>query len=416
MRLLRLQTFAPDHPAAALIQGRMTDGVHPRCHVYAPLGAGLLAHLDRLAASNARPAAPTAWAVDARAGAGWLERGLREQPGNAAVVTGPAVGKLGRMRACVEAGLHVLADAPWVADPAALSGLDELFHQAELRELVVWPLMPERHDPAMGLLRELAADPDVFGGFLAGTADDPTVLLDATRHLAEAPAWGFDPAAAGDALAAAGPLADLALRLLVPDRPPDPARDLGAVDGTGWPGLIDRDRFAAVTGLADFPPALAARAGGGTLAFPANGTATFTLNGVAVRLSVLTECDPAPGGDTLEAVAKGARATLAARGGAGPGELTVTPQAAHAAAVFPALIRRCQALQDRFPGLSVQDLGGRFRLGLPAGGDPYAAVLAEFVRHFRSPRQVPAWERAAAVAGHHLTTAASQSARLKQVP
>ena len=415
-------TLAPGHPDAARVQGRAVEGVHPRCHVYAPLGPDLIDHLGHLLAFNTRPQSPTRWAADVRAGDDWLNRALREQPGNAAVVTGPAGHKLDRLLACVQAGLHVLADGPWADTAADLPRLDAVFHEADLRELVVWPLCAVRHDPAVQLLLELAADPDVCGELLPGTPDDPAVLLDATRHLRGTvggrpvgrPAWAFGPTA-GDALLAAGPLADLALRLVLPDRPPDPALDLAGVDGTGWPGLLDRDQFAAVTGLADFPPELASRVSRGTLAYPANGTATATVGGVAVRLAVLAEVDPpAGGGDTLDAVVRGRRATLTARGGAGPGELTVEPSAA-AGPVYAALARRCQTLQDRFPGLSVQDQGGRFRLATPAAGDDgYAAVLGEFVRYFRSPRQVPAWERAAVVMAAHLTVAASAAATRKQ--
>ncbi len=422
VRSIRLMTLAPGHPDAARVQGRAVEGVHPRCHVYAPLGPDLLDHLGHLLASNARPHDPTRWAADVRAGDDWLDRALREQPGNAAVVTGPADQKLDRLLACVRAGLHVLADEPWATCAADLPRLADLFHEADLRELVVWRLCPIRHDPAVQLLLELAADPDVCGELLPGTPDDPAVLLDATRHLRGTvegrpvgrPAWAFGPAA-GDALLAAGPLADLALRLVLPARPPDPALDLAGVDGTGWPGLLDRDQFAAVTGLADFPPELASQVSRGTLAYRANGTATATLGGVAVRLAVLAEVDPpAGGGDTLDAVVRGRRATLTARGGVGPGELTVEPATA-AGPVYAALGRRCQTLQGRYPGLSVQDRGGRFRLATPAAGDGgYAAVLGEFVRYFRSPRQVPAWERAAAVTAAHLCVAASEAAKRKQ--
>ena len=407
MRPLRLLTLAPAHPDAARLHARPVDGVHPRCHVYAPLGADLLAHLQQLAGYDA------GWAADVRAGDDWLERGLREQPGNAAVVTGPADQKLGRLLACVRAGLHVLADGPWATTAADLPRLADLYREADLRELVVWPLAAGRHDPAVQLLLATAADPDVTGDLLPGSADDPAVLVDLTRPAPRA-AWAFHPAAGGDALLAAGPLADLALRLVLPHRPPDAARDVTGVDGTGWPGLLDRHQFAAVTGSADFPPELLPQVSRGTLAYPANGTATAVLAGVAVRLSVLTDTDPSAADQLLEVVVRGQRARLTARGGAGPGELVVEPTTA-AGPVYAALGRRCQVLQDRFPGLSVLDQGGRFRLAVPAAGDGgFAALLGEFVRHFRSPRQVPAWERAAAVAAAHLCVAASAAARQKQ--
>ena len=81
-------TLAPGHFHAALVHKQMVPGVHPRVHVYAPLDADLLAHLDRVAAFNARADDPTAWELDVRAGGDYLGRFLREQPGNTVVIAG----------------------------------------------------------------------------------------------------------------------------------------------------------------------------------------------------------------------------------------------------------------------------------------------------------------------------------------
>src|SRR3954453_7288217 len=88
MTPIRLMTIAPGHFHAALVQKRMLPGVHRRCHVYAPLDADLVAHLDRLAGFNTRPNDPTAWEVDVRTGADYLDRFQREQPGNTVVLSG----------------------------------------------------------------------------------------------------------------------------------------------------------------------------------------------------------------------------------------------------------------------------------------------------------------------------------------
>jgi hypothetical protein len=388
VRLVRLLTLAPGRPAAARLHAAEVDGVRPGGHVYAPLAADLLAHLGRL---------PAGGAADVRAGPDWRDRAFREQPGNTAVVAGRADLAPGLVLDAVRAGLHVLADGPWANSPADLPYLAHVAREAELRELVVWPLDPLRHDPAVRLLAELVADPDAFGGFHPGTPDDPGLALDLTRRLDPGqPAWAFDPVAGGGAFAAALPLADLAVRLAVPDRVPDPARDLGPADALTWPTVIDRPRFAELTGLPDFPPGLAGAVQGGTLTYPANVTLTATVNGLAVRIGVQTDPDPGPG-DAVEVVARGRRATLTAR----PGEIDAVP-ADREGGLFAALARRCQVLQARFPGLSVLDLGGRYRLPVPPAADPFARLLAEFVRHFRNPAQVPPAEPAATRVAQHL--------------
>lgn len=423
MRPLRLLTLDPGHPDAARLQARAVQNVHLRCHVYAPLGAGLLSHLDHLMAFNTRRVDPTYWTTDVRAGNDWLDRALREQPGNVAVLAGRSDQTLDRMLACVQAGLHVLAAGPWAITPADLPRLAELYREAELRELVVWPLAVELYNPAVKLLLELAANPDVCGNLVPGCPDNPTVVIEATRPLrmtvagrsVPCPAWMFNPAQAGDALAASGPLVDLALRLVLPTRPPDPNRDVAGIDATSWPGLLDRQQFAVATGLTDFPPELATQVHDDTLTYPANGTASFTLAQVAVRLSVMTDPEsPAGSADTLDVTVRGSQATASSCSKDGSGDVTIVPTTT-AGPVYTALVRHCQSLQTKFPGLSVQDVGGRFRLTVPPTNDiRHATLLTEFARYFHSPRQVPIWEKAAPQTIAHITTAAATAARRKQ--
>ena len=49
MTEVQLITLDPGHFHAALVQKEMYPGVAPRVHVYAPLGADLMAHLNRIA-------------------------------------------------------------------------------------------------------------------------------------------------------------------------------------------------------------------------------------------------------------------------------------------------------------------------------------------------------------------------------
>ena len=93
MTPIRLMTLAPGHFHAALVQKHTLPGVHRRCHVYAPLDADLVAHLDRLAAFNTRAERPTAWDVDVRTGEDYLDRFQREQPGNTVVLSGRLPGE-----------------------------------------------------------------------------------------------------------------------------------------------------------------------------------------------------------------------------------------------------------------------------------------------------------------------------------
>src|SRR4051812_46552227 len=84
---------------------------------YAPPRPDLLAHLGRIAGFNSRPNDPTAWRLEVHAGGDPLDRLLRERPGNVVVLSGRNDAKVGRIKAAVDAGLHVLADKPWVLVP-----------------------------------------------------------------------------------------------------------------------------------------------------------------------------------------------------------------------------------------------------------------------------------------------------------
>src|SRR5436305_6281026 len=83
---VKLITLDPGHFHAALVQKEMYANVAPRVHVYAPLGADLIAHLNRIAGFNARRDQPTAWELEVHAGPDALPRLLAERPGNVVVL------------------------------------------------------------------------------------------------------------------------------------------------------------------------------------------------------------------------------------------------------------------------------------------------------------------------------------------
>src|SRR5262245_57409799 len=125
MNEVRLITLDPGHFHAALVQKEMYEGVAKQVHVYAPLGPDLAAHVGRVAGFNPRADRPTDWNLEVHAGADFLDRALRDKPGNVAVFSGRNRGKIDRILAAVRAGLNVLADKPWVIEADDLPKLDE---------------------------------------------------------------------------------------------------------------------------------------------------------------------------------------------------------------------------------------------------------------------------------------------------
>src|SRR5512134_1603866 len=68
MTEVRFMTLDPGHFHAGLVQKEMIPGVARRVDVYAPLGADLLEHLNRIRGFNTRAEAPTSWELEVHTG------------------------------------------------------------------------------------------------------------------------------------------------------------------------------------------------------------------------------------------------------------------------------------------------------------------------------------------------------------
>src|SRR5262249_46372367 len=252
--------------------------------------------IDRLATFNARPDEPTDWEVDLRAGPDWLDRFLREQPGNTVVLSGRNRPKIELMQVAVANGLHVVAGKPWIIEAADFPKLEELFRDAELRELLTWDVMTERHEITNLLQRELVRELDIFGRWRAGSPEHPAFVLESAHYLKKTvagqplvrPWWWFDPFISGEARADVGThLADLALWFICPDQAADYRTDIQFLDADRWPLVLSEEQFRELTGLESYPPELALRVVNGQLYYAGNNTATFALRGVNVKLSTV---------------------------------------------------------------------------------------------------------------------------------
>ncbi len=156
---VRLITLDPGHFHAGLLQKEMYPGVDPTVHVYAPVGPDLVAHLGRISAFNNRAERPTSWKLEVHAGPDFVERMLREKPGNVVVLSGRNKGKMDRIEACVGAGLNVLADKPWLIEAADFPKLEATLAAADAKGLVAYDVMTERYEITTILQKELVGRP-----------------------------------------------------------------------------------------------------------------------------------------------------------------------------------------------------------------------------------------------------------------
>src|SRR5207248_4825039 len=130
----------------ALIQKQRPAGISDQVNIYAPLGPDLIEHLKRIAQFNLRQDNPTDWKLAIHTGPDFFERMLKERPGNVVIISGRNRGKIERIGACIEAGLHVLADKPWIIAPSDLAKLETSLNAADQRGVIAYDVMTERYE------------------------------------------------------------------------------------------------------------------------------------------------------------------------------------------------------------------------------------------------------------------------------
>lgn len=419
---LKLITLDPGHFHAALIQKQMYPEVSKRVNVYAPLGPDLVEHLGRIARFNLREENPTSWEMDIHAGPDFLKRMLEERRGNVVVISGRNRGKIGRIKAAVEAGLNVLADKPWIIDPDDVPMLESALSEAERLGVVAYDIMTERYEITSILQRQFVNDPDVFGAPIPGSPDEPGVHMKSVHHLLKTvagvpnlrPAWFFDIEQQGEALADVGThLVDLVQWTLFPEHSIDYRTEIALLGARRWPTLITAVQFRRVTGEDRFPGFLAPARKAGYLEYFCNSALSYTLRGIHVQLEALWNFEaPAGADDTHFAAYRGTRARVEVRQGQEENyrpELYIVPAPDAAATVLATVRNRVEELQARYPGLALIDLAGRLLIAIPetfrVGHEAhFAQVTNKFFRYVKDPHLLPGWEKPNMLAKYHVCT------------
>lgn len=430
MSEVRFMTLDPGHFHAGLVQKEMYPGVSRRVDVYAPLGADLLEHLNRIVGFNTRKDNPTRWDLEVHTGPDFFERMLREKPGNVVVLSGRNQGKIDRIKASVEAGLNVLADKPWIIEAVDLPKLGSALATADQKKLVAYDIMTERYEVTSMLQRELVNDKAVFGTQLAGTVEEPAVFMESVHQLLKMvaglpnrrPAWFFDVRQQGEGMPDVGThLVDLVQWILCPDQALDYRKDVIVQAASRWPTVLSKAEFVKVTGEPDFPQFLRESVSNDTLQYFCNTRVSYALRGVHIKLNALWNYEPPPGGgDTHFAYFRGSQARVEIRQGKAENyrpELYVIPnRAAESGVVMAALKGKMAALQARFPGVDIAGQSKEIHIRIPdkyrVGHEAhFAQVTGKFLSYLKNPVSMPAWEKPNMLAKYYVTTQALQLSR-----
>jgi predicted dehydrogenase len=397
-----LMILDPGHFHAALTLRERHPQVSDEVVVYVPDGPGdedgrpAAEFLDLLTAFNRRAQRPTQWRVVVRAGPEPLARLLAERPGDIVILAGKNDRKMALVRRLHDAGLHVLADKPWMTTAAALADVRHVLAGGAR----VMEMMTGRHAATSRLAERLVGEAEIFGGFDGG--EGPAIRLASVHHLEKVvngaplrrPPWYFDVRVQGDGVA------DIPTHLV------DQAQRLRAAGGVmmrdgadllavrRWSTPVPRALFARVTGLADFPPELRSDVAGDVLAYAGNAELSFRLGDVDVHLTTRWDLsEPPGGGDEHSATIVGVASRVRIEQGRRTGfrrRLVVEPRAGRSR-VGAALERALAAWRPEFPGLAAVASPEGFEIDVPAGpGTAHEAqfplVLDEFLRAIEGGR------------------------------
>lgn len=302
----------PGHFHATLTLRAAHAAVSPEVFVYASPGPELDDFLALVERFNRRAERPTDWRPRVRLSADPLAQLLVERPGDVVVLAGKNGGKARVMRRLHASGLHVLADKPWLVEPADL---------AEIRgSLAGGPITREmmtgRRDTIGRLVKRLVDDTALFGGFVTDVA--PALEQESVHHFEKRvdgaplrrPWWFFDPRVQGSgAVDIPTHQVDQAQWLLDSDAAPGEVPKLLAA--RGWSTRVPIDVFARITGSTGMPPELRGAVDGDALRVFCNAELTYQLRGVNARAATRWAVSSPPGGgDTSRLVLRGRAAEI----------------------------------------------------------------------------------------------------------
>lgn len=321
---VKLMIIDPGHFHAALVKKNMYEQVDTVVYVYAPDGPELKEYLNFIESYNKREDNPTFWKTKIYTGADYLEKLLDEKPGNVMVTSGNNAKKTDYILKAVEAGINVLSDKPMVIIPSEFSKLEQAFHVAEEKGVLIYDIMTNRYSITNILLKKLSEMPEVFGTLQKGTPEEPAIFKESVHHFFKSvsgsplkrPAWFFDVEQQGEGIVdVTTHLVDLIQFEAFPDVPLE-KEDVEIVSARRWSTELTPEMFEQVTHLKEYPNYLQKYVKNGILKVYSNGEINYKLKGIHAKVSVIWDFEaPENTGDTHYSIMRGSRCNLIVKQG-----------------------------------------------------------------------------------------------------
>jgi predicted dehydrogenase len=421
---VRLMTLDPGHFHAGLVQKFMFSQVSPVVHVYSPGGPELQDHLNRIGGFNTRAEDPTRWQEKVYQGPDFLDRMIKDKPGNVVVISGNNQRKTEYINRSVTAKLNVLADKPMAINGKDFKLLRKSFDTAKKQKVLLYDIMTERYEITSMLQRDLAMERDLFGSLEKGTPQDPSVIKESVHHYSKTvagkplvrPPWFFDVEQQGEAVPDVGThLVDLVQWGCFPGQVIDWKKEIKVLQAGRWPTSLSREQFKKATGLDEWPDYLKKYADqAGALQVYQNGDVVYSIRGVHAKVAVMWRFEAPPGtGDTHFSKMRGSQATIFIRQGAEQGykpKLYVESSKGDAKGLETRLRKAINKLTQKYPGLDLKAAAKGFEIVIPekysTGHEAHFTEVTSKYLEFMKAGDLPDWEVPNMIAKYYTTTEA----------
>jgi predicted dehydrogenase len=421
---IKLITLDPGHFHAALVQKTMYPGVDSVVHVYAPQGADLQLHLDRIISYNNRTENPTRWKEEVYTGNDFMEKMLNEKKGNIIVMSGNNRKKTEYILQAIEKGFNVLADKPMAIDIKNFELLKTAFAAAEKNNVLLYDIMTERYEITTMLQREFSRLPDVFGQLEKGTADNPAITKESVHHfykyvsgnILTRPPWFMDVTQEGEGITdVTTHLVDLVQWECFPEQIINYEKDVHLSTARHWATDMTLSQFNAVTKLNGFPDYLKKDVvNDSILKIYCNGEINYQLKDIYAKVSVIWAYKAPEGtGDTHYSIMRGTKANLVIRQGAEQKYkpvLYIEPVNKTDHSFESVLMNGIKSIQSKYPGIELVKTVSGWEVTIPEKYNEgheahFARVTEKFLQYFKDGK-LPGWEVPNMLAKYYTTTSA----------
>ena len=405
MTLLRAVFYEPGHFHAALTLRTPNPRLTPDIHVYATPGPERQAFVTLVESFNTRAAHPTHWRLHLHEGPQLLQRLVEDGHGDFVVLAGRNSTKLETMAYLTQAGLHVLADKPWLTDSRQLPYLAQVTAGPRL----AMDLMTVRHSIRAQLIAQVVHTSELFGTFVTHESAAPAIDIASVHHLykrvngrpLQRPAWYYDTTVQGDGVVdVQSHMVEQVQWWVLGEAEGDCERDIVLDSVRCWTTPVPLALFHESTGLDAYPEALQSSVRDGVLQYACNGEICYRLRGVSVRQTAeWRQREPEGAGDLHRLTIRGSRCHVLLRQDEETGYKAMLHLVPVAGVALESILSMVLAQwQEHFPGLAGEpsSLGVCLRLppALELGHESqFALVLKAFLDHLDRgtwPKALPA--------------------------